>query len=392
MGVCYQDVNQQKPSEAKQSQNTNYYQNPSIIEYQVQQPIDQHKNENRYDQYMIKKYKNIISDNSLHLMKKKLKTIKFVENFDIKGLILDQCSDFHLQRVPTNIILLVIRDCKLNDVTGIKQMSQLQELDLSFNSIQNVNELSSLVKLVRLNLSHNILKSFPPLQGLKQLKYLYCNKNIISNLSGIQKLTNLTKLDLRFNRIFDISALQSLKSLKILYLSENKINNISSLQELTNLQVLDLARNDIVDLSALHSLNNIKQLYLFINQIVDISPLANLTNIQELNVTYNFITDFSPICKHANHNNYIIKNQSSPTKNLIKLSGVIQKVIKILNNASQKLSQAKQSRQQLLIKEQVQTLKINSSLTKALQNSILFTSKVASMFIQVTNDFENDCQ
>ncbi|CAL6088458.1 Leucine-rich_repeat domain superfamily [Hexamita inflata] len=170
MGVCYQDVNQHKPSEAKQSQNTNYYQNPSIIEYQVQQPIDQHKNENRYDQFMIKKYKNIISDNSLHLMKKKLKTIKFVENFDIKGLILDQCSDFHLQRVPTNIILLVIRDCKLNDVTGIKQMSQLQELDLSFNSIQNVNELSSLVKLVRLNLSHNILKSFPPPSGPKIIK------------------------------------------------------------------------------------------------------------------------------------------------------------------------------------------------------------------------------
>ncbi len=82
-----------------------------------------------------------------------------------------------------------------------------------------------------LDLSHNGLTqtNLPDLRDLTQLRELYLGSNGIENVDGLQTLTALTKLDLSENdELTNIDGLQSLNQLMVLDLKETSLTNVDS--------------------------------------------------------------------------------------------------------------------------------------------------------------------
>lgn len=115
----------------------------------------------------------------------------------------------------------------LND---LKQLFNLEYLDLSNTQLTSVSSLASLKNLRVLYLYKNSIKDISPLKGLTKLEVISINSNKVSNISALAGMTNLTELYIRENAITDYSPLTKLKNLNILYLKGNKLTNYTKLQ------------------------------------------------------------------------------------------------------------------------------------------------------------------
>ncbi len=117
----------------------------------------------------------------------------------------------------------------LND---LKQLFNLEYLDLSNTQLTSVSSLVSLKNLRVLYLYKNSIKDISPLKGLTKLEVISINSNKVSNISALAGITNLTELYIRENAITDYSPLTKLKNLNILYLKGNKLTNYTKLQSI----------------------------------------------------------------------------------------------------------------------------------------------------------------
>ena len=137
------------------------------------------------------------------------------------------------------------------DISGIENMVNLTEFDLSQNATADITPVENLTNLTRLDLAQNSIEDITPIANLTNLTYLRLKDNLVSDLTPIAGLVNLTELDLWENQISDISPLTSLTNLETLNLTSNQISDISPLAALSNLNHLELTRNEITDISPL---------------------------------------------------------------------------------------------------------------------------------------------
>jgi small GTP-binding protein len=156
---------------------------------------------------------------------------------------------------------------QLSDINFLKELKQLNSLDLSHNQISDISFLKELKQLNELYLSSNQISDISFLKELKQLNELYLSDNQISDISFLKELKQLNELSLSSNQISDISFLKELKQLNELSLYSNQISDISFLKELKQLKSLNLHSNQISDISFLKELKQLNSLYLSSNQI-----------------------------------------------------------------------------------------------------------------------------
>ncbi len=183
-------------------------------------------------------------------------------------------------------------DRKIQDISTLKELTNLQTLSLSANQISDISALKGLANLQTLELTNNRISDISALKGLTNLQTLDLAANQISDISALKELTNLQTLELTNNQISDVSTLKGLTNLQTLVLFGNQISDISALKGLSNLQKLSLSSNKVSDISALKGLTNLQKLYLYANKISDISALKELTNLQTLVLTDNRISDY----------------------------------------------------------------------------------------------------
>lgn len=151
---------------------------------------------------------------------------------------------------------LILVDIGLENISAkpFFYLSQLEDLNLSYNNLTDIQELFYFRihpnKLNRLWLAHNALKYIPALtfQELSSLTELDLSYNHISDLTE-EPFLNLTKLEilrLNNNRIKDLNgAVNSLQNLKHLFLRGNQIQNIDdeSLKIIEHLETFDISGN-----------------------------------------------------------------------------------------------------------------------------------------------------
>ena len=109
--------------------------------------------------------------------------------------------------------------------------SQLAQLELSNNQIQNINALKGLIQLTDLNLPNNQIQDIGPLEALTRLTGLKLQNNQIQNIRPLKSLAQLKYLDLSNNQIQDVSPLKALIRLNHLFISKNPIQDISALRD-----------------------------------------------------------------------------------------------------------------------------------------------------------------
>ena len=143
----------------------------------------------------------------------------------------------------------------------------LRDINLSGNHLDNINVLSKLPYILKLNLVGNKLSSleiFNNSHSFQYLQTLNLSKNMIKSLSGIHlpKVTHLI-------------------------LSENQIASAHDFKGHDGLKVLDLVKNKLTSLQGIHNMASLEELYLENNKINSLAGLQNLPNLKRIQLRKN---------------------------------------------------------------------------------------------------------
>lgn len=169
------------------------------------------------------------------------------------------------------------------DISGIENLVNLEELDLSANKVSDITPLKGLTKLKYLHLDYNKVNNIEPLKGLRNLEVLSLYNTLISDITPLKNMINLQDVVLDFNKISDITPLKNLKSLRHLSLNCNEVKEVKSLQNLVKLYTLSLSHNQIKDISPLKFLSELYTINIGNNEITDFSVLDELPNLEIIN-------------------------------------------------------------------------------------------------------------
>lgn len=164
---------------------------------------------------------------------------------------------------------LVISDCGLSTIAGLENAKKLTLLDLSDNTVRNIDILGQMT----------------------ELKDLYLQNNTLLDLSALSTCTSLSKLDISSNAITSLSPICILPNLRWLNAADNSISEITQLGKLTNLTHLSLAKNRLTDVSALASCTNLTELNVSDNRLTDISAVQGLLLLTQFDFSYNEVTE-----------------------------------------------------------------------------------------------------
>ncbi|XP_078426902.1 uncharacterized protein LOC144699657 isoform X2 [Cetorhinus maximus] len=224
------------------------------------------------DQFSVEKLDGCRSGNTLDLHGKGIKKIhKFEKLPGIKILDLSCNSIEEIENLDNNY---EITELKLygNNIRKIKNLERLQELQilqLQFNRITSLRKgLLRLRKLQRLRLDSN---------------QLICVES--REFSG---LSQLTFLDISHNQLSDITAVNVLPCLEELLASHNKLYGVIDLSKCS--KSVNLSRNVLCSAECLGSLCSLQELNLADNQLKSVCSFSEqFPNLEVLNVVNNYI-------------------------------------------------------------------------------------------------------
>lgn len=246
----------------------------------------------------------------------------------LEKLVLSNCGLSTIADLA-NVKTLTYLDISNNTIRNLEPltgMEHMQELYMKLNAITSLDMLSYLYNLEKLDVSFNSVSSLAPLAQCPKLTWLDVSNNTISSINGIGNLQLLSSLSLNYNSLTDISILGGCLQLKELSFTNNQIADISALASLNNLEIIDFSYNNVYALpewnqtSALRvvqgSHNSVSSIYMLggmsnltyvsmdYNKLTDISALANCQNLVQVNVYGNTIGDVSALTSHSIIVNY----------------------------------------------------------------------------------------
>ena len=235
-----------------------------------------------------------------------LKGCKNLENLELDDQYLAESGQYLKDITPlkelTKLKKLVLKNNKIEDLSAIGNLTNLEELDLYGNrGIKSINGFENLKKLKKLLLNRTGgITDISPLKECKDLEELSIQNNKVSSIEALKDHEKLTLLDISGNKqITDLSPLEKSTKMTRLLANGNKIESLNSLKNLTDLKEIHVSENKIKDLSPLEKLVNLEDLDISNNpDIESLGVLKNLTNITELKINNaKKVKDFSPISK-----------------------------------------------------------------------------------------------
>jgi len=145
----------------------------------------------------------------------------------------------------------------ITDISDLKYFTWLEELNLSFNNIQDFTPLAELKSLTNLGFTGVRPVDLSPLKGLTNmvcLVYDWCyapdqGYTVCSNLDFMSDMKKLEIFEAKGAGITDITVLGTLPKLWSVFLDENQITDISPLASLKDLIELTLSKNPVTDYS-----------------------------------------------------------------------------------------------------------------------------------------------
>lgn len=286
----------------------------------IKQLADKFEIEANDENYTIKiKLEDIEKVDSLDINNSHIKKLTGLENFTkLKELNIsnNNITDISCLASLTDLETLKCYGNTITNLTPIKKLTNLKYLSVAKNKLSDLGNteetsvttnLSELVNIEELDISHNYLIYTSGLENLTKLKNLDLYDNAIKDFSGLSKLEKLETLKLGENNENgnisysdeDLNILSNLTQLKYLDFSENSTPQVMDyISQLVNLETLSLEKNNISDVSNLENLTKLKVLNLYNNNIKtqSISALTKLENLEELNLGKTDIRNIAEIC------------------------------------------------------------------------------------------------
>lgn len=172
------------------------------------------------------------------------------------------------------VIQLDLSDQDIHNLQGIEYFTNLQELNISGNQVDNLEPLSKLRSLTILDVSNNDLQNVNGLAAMPSLEQLFIHNNNIKTIEPLRELGHLRILNMEKNNINSIAPLTNSAYLEEIYMNDNQVRSIESITTMGELNTLDASYNLIEDISSLEQSQKLKDLlYLEGNPILEYDPL-----------------------------------------------------------------------------------------------------------------------
>ncbi|CAL6068090.1 leucine-rich_repeat domain-containing protein [Hexamita inflata] len=368
--------------------------------------------EDQYETKMSQEYQKQIFNNTLNILDdSELKSLKFMENIDIRELKLSFCDNIIPKLNSKTIKELSIIFCNVSNVEQldlvnlevlqlieeteyiqnhqpqvaqlvqsiIEKYSNLKELYLErFKGIE-ISSLSQKIELTKVGLAICNLKNIDALKPLINLKELLLVYNEEIDITPLQFLNQLTSINLAGCALLNVDSLKSLANLKELVLLGNELIDITSLQFFKTLTILDLCQCKILNIDTLKPLINLEELNISANQIVYSQPLGALKKLIQLKCEDNKIIDFQIIEKLPNFKyikQLISGNQKIPTK----LDIVQANILRNINAPITPLRKIYLLTKTLKMRMCVKKSRVEEYLQLQFLNQVNFTTQIVSLF------------
>lgn len=218
----------------------------------------------------------------------------------------------------TGLEILDLYGNRISDISPIANLSSLKKLDLgkNYNILTagtsnldglDVSHLKGLVLLEELDLSDNMLTDLNGIGSLPNLKKLILKKNRINDISLLSGLKNLKYIDISQNYglnsdktergISDLSPLYGIETLETLIAGYNLITDLQGIENMAGLSYIDLTDNFVISVEPLANMNKLETLIMHCNALTSIDAFENNKTIKTLDVSLNMIMDFKVILK-----------------------------------------------------------------------------------------------
>ena len=190
---------------------------------------------------------------------------------------------------------LTLRNCGLSTASGLGKAVNLKELDLSSNTIRNIQALSTMSQLKTLYLQHNALSDLASLSTLVKLETLNVSYNSLTTLSPIATLTALTSLEAGYNNLTEVAKLDKLTGLTHLILEHNAITDVSSLAACTEIVTLDISDNGLTAIDKLSTLTKMTSLDFSRNKVTALPKFSKKSLLVTIDGSHNQLSKLDPL-------------------------------------------------------------------------------------------------
>jgi Leucine-rich repeat (LRR) protein len=170
-------------------------------------------------------------------------------------------SDLWPLRNLSRLENLDISGTPVTSLEPLKYLSALQQLNMSGVAVSDLSPISNLLQLQQLNISNTQVSSWEALAELSRLQTLQATNLPAPNLNGIEKLKGLQFLDISDLKINTITPLAALPMLERLYLDNTLIHSVSTLRGHNHLQLLSINNTRVSSLTELGNMPSLERIY-----------------------------------------------------------------------------------------------------------------------------------
>ena len=193
----------------------------------------------------------------------------------------------------------------------LKLVTQKQRVDISgIREIISLEPLSELSDLNWLDISGTSIEDLSPVRNLNKLKVLRANSSLIEDLTALKYNITLEELEVANTTIEDLSVLASLRNLLKLNLNNTQVNRISNLKSCPNLTSLNLGSTRIANVGVLQDLSQLKSLDISNTVVRDLGPISNLKDLQSLNISGSAVSNLQALSGMENLRELYCSNTS----------------------------------------------------------------------------------
>jgi Leucine-rich repeat (LRR) protein len=161
------------------------------------------------------------------------------------------------------------------------QVITSKAIDIPENEgLTELEPLSKLSSLTRVNISGTAISDLMPLRNLNQLEELDISGTQVKSLEPLRYSNHLRSLKLKNTAVPTLEVLSGLTTLEALDLSNTPIDSLNPLANLIGLKDLRFSETRVADLTPLEGLTGLEVLYFNNSGVTDLSPLKGMTNLQ----------------------------------------------------------------------------------------------------------------
>ena len=203
-----------------------------------------------------------------------IKELNLVNRLDITFLDpISKLSDLHTLNISGTLV---------DDIYPIRNLVDLQDLNISNSQVTNLDALIYSMSLQSLNISNTGIYDLRPIENLSNLKYLNFAKTHVDDISPLAHLSALFDLNMQHTMVSDLQPLEPLKKLSYLYLDNCPVSNINSLSSNQELKIISCNNTMINSLKAFSTLDNLNILYCENTEIISLLSLNGKMNLKKI--------------------------------------------------------------------------------------------------------------